>query len=195
MIPTRLQAYALMERHDMPAHIRRHSVVVARIATGLARTILQLDVPTLDVDLVERGALLHDIGKARALVDGGNHALIGAKLVEDAGYPEIASIVREHVALEHFDVASPVTESTLVNYADKRVMHDRVVSLEGRFDDLVVRYAKKEKHLRRLREMCDVYRSYEEALFERLGRRSGDLEGLMALDLPLPSKASGVVEV
>jgi hypothetical protein len=42
--------------------------------------------------------------------------------------------------MKNFSAEGPLEEREIVHYADKRVMHDRIVSLEERMEDLVVRY-------------------------------------------------------
>jgi hypothetical protein len=54
---------------------------------------------------------------------------------------EIADIVREHVRLKKYEPDDAVNAREIVYYADKRVNHDRVVSLEERLEYLLVRYA------------------------------------------------------
>jgi hypothetical protein len=48
--------------------------------------------------------------------------------------------VEQHVSLVDFHAGSAPCEAEIVNYADKRVMHDKVVSLEVRLADLMKRY-------------------------------------------------------
>src|SRR4030042_1139980 len=55
-------------------------------------------------------------------------------------YYGIAQVVETHVVFEGFDPNGCREEREIVFYADKRVMHDRIVSIEDRVDDLVKRY-------------------------------------------------------
>jgi len=58
-------------------------------------------------------------------------------------YPQLAQVVRKHryTAISH-QKDKPVTwEEKLVYYADKRVMHDRIVSLKKRLEEAHKRYA------------------------------------------------------
>ena len=72
------------------------------------------------------GALLHDLGKTACLGTLNNHAELGADILEDLGYPDVAQVVREHVHLDG-DILDPrpLREAEVVNYADKRVLHTR----------------------------------------------------------------------
>ena len=62
----------------------------------------------------------------------------------------------------------PITESLIVNYADKRVKHDQIVTIQERFEDLIDRYAKTEQHRVRLREKLGEYLVLERRIFEHL---------------------------
>ena len=93
--------------------------------------------------MLEAGALLHDIAKTATLHNGGEHARLGAEWLIDLGYPAVAEIVREHVWLSRNPAEPwPLREVEIVNYADKRVLHDLVVTLAQRFDDLRSRYGR-----------------------------------------------------
>jgi HD superfamily phosphodiesterase len=92
------------------------------------------------------GALLHDICKMDSIRTGQDHARMGGRLLDILDCPELASIVRQHVNLE----SDELNEAMIVNYADKRVMHEEVVSLSRRYVDLMDRYGKDEKRQERI---------------------------------------------
>jgi uncharacterized protein len=166
-IPTRSQCLVLMKQEKMPEHIQNHSFVVAQIALYLGGLLNQNSL-RLNLLLLEAGALLHDIAKERTLSTGERHEKVGAGMLEDWGYPLISPIVREHVVLDRTVLLGPITESLLVNYADKRVKHDQVVSLGERFSDLIGRYAKTEEHRAWLQEKFDLYVLLESKIFAHL---------------------------
>lgn len=166
-IPNRAECLELMERHAMPLHIRRHSEAVARVALELARGLIAGGA-SLDLALVESAALLHDLGKARGLELHADHAKLGAEMLEALGHGELAPIVRAHASLASFDPGEPVTPALLVNYADKRVMHDAIVSLAVRFEDLAARYARDDAGRAFLERLHRRYQRLEAAIFEGL---------------------------
>ncbi len=168
MVPSRKQCLMLMDNHKMPLHIQEHSQQVAGIAIALGRHLSRCGVK-LDVPLLEAGGLLHDIAKARCLRTGENHAVVGGQMVREMGYPRVASIVEEHVTISVGDLAGPVSESLLVNYADKRVKHTEVVSLHERFGDLADRYAHTAERRARLAQNLSLFMSLEEKIFANLG--------------------------
>lgn len=181
IIPTKSECVNLMRRAGMPAHIQKHCLMVAEITMYLGRLLNQNSL-RLNLGLLEAGALLHDIAKAQSLFTGERHDELGARMLEELGYPLLAPIVREHVCLESSHLAGPVTESLVVNYADKRVKHDRVVTLEDRFQDLIVRYAKTVEHRTILRERLALYSTLEERIFDHLSVSPTE-EELMQLSL------------
>jgi putative nucleotidyltransferase with HDIG domain len=126
----------------MPEHIFNHSKAVGRIAMVIASHLPD----KINIGLVEAGALLHDICKTDSIHTGQDHAWLGGRLLDILGCPELASIVRQHVRLE----SDELNEAMIVNYADKRVMHEEVVSLSMRFMDLINRYGKDEERQERI---------------------------------------------
>jgi hypothetical protein len=68
----------------------------------------------------------------------------------------------------------------LVNYADKRVKHDQVVTLEERFWDLADRYGHTLERKSRLQENLDLYLRLENRIFEDLNIQPPDLFPLAA---------------
>jgi len=176
-IPTRSQCLNLMEQIGMPVHIQRHSLLVAKVAFCLG-SLLNETALALNLELIEAGALLHDIAKERSIRTGERHDDLGARMVLELGYHRLAPIIKDHVHLDRSQLEAPITESLLVNYSDKRVKHDRVVSLHDRFQDLIVRYAKTRDHRSRLLEKLDLFLEVEIRIFEKLTIGPADLEQL-----------------
>ncbi len=167
IIPSRTECMELQRQFDMPQNIRRHSLLVAKVALFLAAG-LNLNSSRLDLQLIEAGALLHDIGKLSGLETGENHAELGAGLLKGIVAPDVAQIVGEHIFLDSRQVAGPITESLIVNYSDKRVKHDQVVSIEERYKDLIDRYARAPRQVQFLLEKLDLYVALEQNIFSHL---------------------------
>ncbi|HPJ43976.1 MAG TPA: HD domain-containing protein, partial [Spirochaetota bacterium] len=97
-------------------------------------------------ELLVAAALLHDIAKTRSIQNREmRHDLIGGEMLREMGLNEIAEIVENHVVFTGFQPDGPLTEKEIIYYADKRVMHDKVVNVHTRVDDLVERYGINEK--------------------------------------------------
>jgi putative nucleotidyltransferase with HDIG domain len=167
-LPSYNDCLALMEAHGMLPHIRAHSFRVMQVADCLGQALAGAGVG-LNLPLIATGALLHDLGKTPCLGTGQNHAQWGAEVLASLGYPELARVVREHVRLEEdLPDPRPLREAEVVNYADKRVLHTRVVSLEERFADLRERYGRTPEALARIAAMQVISRDLEERLFAPL---------------------------
>lgn len=166
-IPSRSECVALMKKMRMPLHIQRHSAMVAKLSVCLG-DFLNQNSSRLNLELLEAGALLHDIAKAEGLATGERHDKLGARMLLELGYGRLASIVKDHVCLDAESVTRPLSESLVVNYADKRVMHETVVSLRDRFEDLTIRYGKTEEHREYFRKRLELYLALEERIFDHL---------------------------
>ncbi len=179
MIPSPDMCLSLMEEIGMPEHIQRHSVMVERTAALIAEGWIQSGA-RLSEDLVRAGALLHDIAKAPCLATGEDHAAKGRDMCLEMGFHEIAEIVGQHVRLRDFQPHGDVLEKEVVFYADKRVNHDAIVSLEKRLADLIERYGRGDgERIDRIRKNFEVCRDVERKLFSRLAFRPEDLAGLI----------------
>lgn len=155
-IPSIDECLDLMDEYEMLNHIRSHSFMVARVAESVWRELSREENtqyhPTLE--LVLAGALLHDIAKTPCLKNGCNHAKLGGEICARHGYPKIGRIVSEHVILHDFDPVryrqGRFKAKEIVYYADKRVRHDTIVSLDERLDYIIEHYGNGDKEMHRL---------------------------------------------
>ncbi|SIO37969.1 HD domain-containing protein [Halodesulfovibrio marinisediminis] len=168
-IPTRADCKALWDKYNMPDHIRAHSEQVAHVATTLAELGVQRGL-NVCVESITSSALLHDIAKAYTIEFGGDHAWLGGSIVlSETGNPYVAQGVLHHVHWE-WPVDSELCFLPLaIIYADKRVKHDNVVSLNERFEDLVVRYGKTDKIIANIMKAKVLAEEIEQAFSEQLG--------------------------
>ncbi len=179
MIPSREQCVDLMKLHHMRSNIVDHSLLVSRVAVVLGRMLRESGLG-LDVDLIEAAALLHDITKTRALTTGENHSESGAELLQELGFKRVAEIVGQHVRVREAILrAESLHEAEVVNYADKRVMHDQFVSLEKRFLDIMDRYGSTPGRRERIRQTEREAMIIETRIFSRLTIQPHDLRGLI----------------
>jgi putative nucleotidyltransferase with HDIG domain len=179
-IPTRQACLELWEVYAMQPQIRAHSLQVARVSCFLAGKLKPL-LPDLDLDLVEAGALLHDIAKSRCLAGKGNHVLEGRDILNGLGYAAVAGIVAQHVRLdEGYYRHDWLDEAVMVHYADKRVLHDAIVDLETRFDYLKKTYGRTPELMERIEGLLEETRSLEERIFSRLPFPPQDLKALLS---------------
>jgi uncharacterized protein len=166
-IPSKQQCFQLMGEMGMMDHIAAHCLRVCHVATFLAD---RLDLPPEDLnrDLVERAALLHDITKTRSFETKENHAETAEDLLRDLGHPELGRIVGQHVRLDAYAATGTLSEADIVNYSDKRVLHDQVVSLDKRFDYILEKYARVPEDRERIRWLTRETAGLEKRIFDRL---------------------------
>jgi uncharacterized protein len=180
-IPTQSQCFALIREMAVLDHIVDHSLLVCRVACLLADQLKLVGV-SLNRELVRAAALLHDITKTRSFETGENHAVTGAQLLTERGYPAVASVVGQHVALDAFDLSAPPGEAEIVNYADKRVLHDQLVSLDVRMQYIMERYGCNQQARQRIDRLWQRTRELETRLFQRLPFAPGEVKDLMGAD-------------
>ncbi len=166
-LPSRKRCFALIHEMGMMDHIIHHSVMVSQVARFLGSCLFRT-YPNLDIRLAERSALLHDITKTRSFITGEMHSETGKILLEEMGFPEVANIIRQHVILDHYNMHGPVTEIEIVNYSDKRILHDQIVSLDERIEYILNKYGKNKDYSNRIHIMWENTILLEEKLFKTL---------------------------
>jgi len=155
-IPSLQECENIWELYSVPDTVRAHSKAVCKLATGIANIIKNNGVD-LNVDVVDRASLLHDIFRSKSFNDrksfleslseerqkfleqkfdqyhGITHGVAAYHELKDK-YPEVASVVGAHSDIIQ-NVKNYSIEQLIVNYSDKRVTHDQYVTIDERFDD------------------------------------------------------------
>jgi putative nucleotidyltransferase with HDIG domain len=165
----------------MMDHIVDHSMQVRRVATFLADQ-LNSHQYHLNFDLIRAAALLHDITKTRSFDTGEDHALTGSQFLTDRGYPEVGDLVRQHVVLDEYAIEKIPVEADIINYADKRVLHDEIVDLDTRLNYILERYAKKAAHRKRIYLLWEKTKYLESRIFSDLPFSPENLTRLLNAD-------------
>lgn len=155
-------------------NIVAHCMQVCRVAMILTENLIAQGVQ-LNIDLIRAAALLHDITKTRSIKTQENHAETGGQFLTDRGYPEVGSIVRQHVRLDEYSNPITLGEAQIINYADKRVLHDKIVPLDKRLDYILGKYAKIPEHRERTRWLWKKTREMEAEIFRTLSFSPQDL--------------------
>ncbi|MFW9902194.1 MAG: HDIG domain-containing metalloprotein [Candidatus Thorarchaeota archaeon] len=150
ILPDREFALDLLRTLKIPLSIRRHSEKVADKAMEIANKIKKVKV---DLDLIEIGALLHDIGRTKT--HGFKHALIGGKILRQRGFSEkLARICETHilggldkedaknVGLPEKDFLPKTLEEKIICLADKQMAGTREVSIQNRFNRWFQKYGR-----------------------------------------------------
>jgi len=142
--PSEEECLKLIEKYEMLPNIVEHSMQVKNVSEAIYNHLV--DKEKISIELLVSAALLHDIAKTRSILQNElRHDLTGGEILREHGLDEIAVIVENHVVFTGFDPIGPLDEKEIIYYADKRVMHDKVVNIETRVADLVERYGRTEK--------------------------------------------------
>ncbi|WP_458400727.1 HD domain-containing protein [Mailhella sp.] len=178
-VPDEAQCVRLWDKYGMMPHIREHCRAVASVALEIVRRAGERGlIPEgrgLDAPSVLAAGLLHDIAKTYTIRHGGSHAQLGAAWVRDeTSNPALAQAVLWHVSWPWQegpldDSADPLRLPIIIAYADKRVRHTEVVTLEQRFEDLLIRYGIDDERRERITGYLNRTKTVEKALFDRIG--------------------------
>ena len=171
-IPNSDYAFDLLKKLKVPYNVRRHSLKVAEKALELAEKIESREI---DMDLVEIGGLLHDIGRCKT--HGFNHALIGAKLIRERGLSErLAKICETHilggldkedakqVGLPERDYLPQTLEEKIICLADKHIAGTKEVSIEQRFENWFNKYGKTQILIKSKERIEKIQREIEDLM-------------------------------
>lgn len=139
-LPTKEQALQILRQSGCRRNVIKHCEAVAKLALEIAEACHEngLDV---DLELVQTGALLHDIGRSKT--HDVHHAIIGAEIAKSFKLPEpVLAIIKRHVGggitakeAEKLgwpkDIYIPKTlEEKIVAYVDKLIEGSRRVPIE-----------------------------------------------------------------
>ncbi|MBN1932602.1 MAG: HDIG domain-containing protein [Desulfobacterales bacterium] len=177
-IPSRKKCYQLIHEMKMLDHIVAHSLQVCQVAIFLTHQ-FKIQGIQLNHDLVQASALLHDITKTRSFKTKENHALTGEELLSHLGYLEVGKIVGQHVQLNAYFNSEIPAEAEIVNYADKRVLHNEVVLLYDRMNYILQRYGTKPEYRQRIHWLWKKTEQLEERLFNCLPFSPNELDQLL----------------
>ncbi|MBU0662076.1 MAG: HD domain-containing protein [Candidatus Diapherotrites archaeon] len=170
-LPTKEESLEMLRDSGNPANIIEHCMKVNDVANYVASMLRDSGVD-IDLEVVDRASLLHDVAKYKAIEANGDvkHGNEGYKILKEAGYPALGKIIKKH-ALDEILVGGIKTwEEKVVYYADKRVNGDKVVSLAERFNYLRGKYGKVSMGILMLINTCEpaVYR-LEREIFKQIG--------------------------
>ncbi len=134
-LPTLKECINFLKISGCSEEVIRHSRAVRAVAIKIAKK------ANADVDIVEAGALLHDIGRSKT--HDINHAIEGVKIAKDLGLPDvIINIIRRHIGAgleseEAEDLGLPAKdyipetlEEKIVCHADSLIDNNRKQKIE-----------------------------------------------------------------
>ncbi len=97
----------LLKQVGCPSWVIKHSQAVKQKALQIAENF------KVDLELVETGALLHDIGRCKT--NGVEHGIVGAQMLSEMGFPDsVVKIVERHIG-----AGIPLQEAVEMNLPPK----------------------------------------------------------------------------
>lgn len=178
-IPTEAECGRLMAEMGMLENIVAHCRQVCRVSLLIVD---HLNPDGLNRELVWAAALLHDITKTRSFQTHEDHAETGAQLLVELGYPEVGRIVGQHVCLDRYFASQSATEAEIVNYADKRVLHDRIVPLNERMGYILEKYGQEQERKQAILLLWEKTEELEKRLFAGLPFAPEEIIALLSGD-------------
>lgn len=148
-LPNREQALGLLRKYNCSPQVIRHCIAVADLAVETAGKLEEKGFK-INTELVEAGALLHDLGRSQThTID---HAIAGAKIAKSIGLPEnVIRIIKRHVGAGITaqeaqmlgwpkDVYAPQTlEEKIVSFSDKLIDKSRRMPIETEIEKLQIK--------------------------------------------------------
>ncbi len=139
-LPTKKEAQGFLVNAGCSPGVVRHAKVVATLAVKIAEVCRKKGLE-VDIQLVEIGALLHDIGRSKT--NSVHHVIAGVEIAKSLGLPDsVVSIIERHAGSgiskdEAQKLGWPVKEyvpqtleEKIVTYADKLIEGLRRVPIE-----------------------------------------------------------------
>lgn len=146
-LPSREEALIFLKKSGCSREVINHCKAVTINAIKAAKKIQSKGIK-VNLQLVEIGALLHDVGRSKT--HSVDHAVIGADIASRAGFPEsVISIIKRHVGggITQFeakrfgwknDIYIPITiEEKIVSYADKLIEKSKIAPIENTINKLI----------------------------------------------------------
>lgn len=139
-LPSKRRALSLLIERGCSPGVIRHCKAVSSLATKIARVCKRRGL-SVNVQLVEVGALLHDIGRSKT--HSVDHAIVGAEIAKSLNLPKsVVSIIERHVGggippdeaeklgWPKKNYLPQTIEEKIVNYADKLIEGSHRIPLE-----------------------------------------------------------------
>ena len=160
-VPTPAECEAILAGQSVEPSLVRHSRLVAKVAQRIADALVRSGL-TLNVELVQAGAMLHDLAKGQP-----DHAAVGAELLCSMDFPQVATVVGAHTDLD-FSGGS-IEESAIVYLADKLVRGEELVTIDQRFQPALDRFRDDPPALRAAQRRMATVKAVALAVETRLG--------------------------
>ncbi|MBR9676393.1 HDIG domain-containing protein [Candidatus Woesearchaeota archaeon] len=164
-LPSIKECYSLMDEYKLPINVRNHCEAATKAAVFIARKLIGKG-EKIDLELLRKAALLHDIAKPIEFRDytpkrennhykatsdeikkweelreeykGLDHETAAKKILKD--YPVLGELISHHRYDNLIKGLVDTWEKKILYYVDKIVMLDKIVTLQERVEDGHKRY-------------------------------------------------------
>jgi hypothetical protein len=197
------EAKSIVMEHHLPDHIIRHCEKVYKIAKQIGEKYAEKG-QKIDLENLKAAALLHDLFRIADIPDksyeelhtvadkydqvtwdslrirykGKTHAEAAYEFFMNKGEEKLALMIKKHyfyAILDPTDKPSSLEEKIL-SYADKRVMHDKIVSLKERFEEGSKRHNPNQKNRDEIQKIHNAYYALEKELLEPINLKPSDIK-------------------
>ena len=168
-LPSTQMALKLLSRSGCSSRVIAHCKAVSALAVQIAKACEKKGL-SVDIKLVQVGALLHDIGRSKT--HGVDHVVVGAEIAKSLNLPEpIVSIIERHagggITIDEakrlgWPVKSylPQTlEEKIANYADKLIEGPRRVQIERTIKKLSRELDEAHPSIKRVKKLHEEFSS------------------------------------
>jgi uncharacterized protein len=162
-LPDKKEALRLMREAGCSEGVIKHCQSVRRMAMRIAEALKERG-HNLDLELVEIGALIHDLGRAKT--HGVKHGAFGGRMAREMGLPEtLARIIERHVGagitseeaqrigLPAGDYIPQTLEEKVIAYADKLIEGEREVGFEETLTRFIEELGENHSAIERMRKL------------------------------------------
>ena len=159
----------LLKKENTPKNVIEHCIAVCRKAMKIASNF-----DNADLDLIRKGALLHDIGRSRT--HDLTHAIVGVEIARSHGYDEdVLNIIERHIGAgitenESVKLGLPkksyvpqTLEEKIVAHADNLVSGSEEVDIDFVINKWKVRIEDSDENIERLLKLHEeLIKPFEE---------------------------------
>jgi len=192
------EAKALHNEFHIPSHILKHCELVSGIAKQIGEKYIQKG-NNVNLDNLIIAGLVHDLFRVidiseenyadlcknaeeydtntwdlmRMRYKGKTHSKAAFDFFTQKGEEELANIIKKHYfkAILDTEDAPTTLEEKILTYADKRVMHDKIVSLKERVEDGQKRHGSIDDDSQKIGQIYNAYYALEKELLEPIGMK------------------------
>lgn len=154
---------------ELPEGRKRHILRTNEASMGLSRKLAETGAE-IDLDIVDRASLLHDIAK---VTDDAEHERKAAEIIRQKGWSEkLAQVVELHRSAAVAEASSHSWEAKVLSYVDRRTTKEGEPTTLDEWRQI--------KGFPETHELYTQYQALEEEIRERLRGIDVDLEELFA---------------